>query len=77
MNTAFIGKRGLNDFPSLILLPPLSLSSAGVACAPTVIDTDIEVQHTSVMTGRHTKVVYLPDKDKKDSNLHVNLLLKK
>lgn len=79
MNIAFIGKRGLNDFPSLNLLPPPSLASAGVACAPTVIDTDMEVQPTSVMGGGwgEKKVVYLPGEDRKDFNFHINQLLKK
>lgn len=45
---AFIGRKILNDFPSLNLLPPLSLAPAGVACAPTLIDTDMEVQPISV-----------------------------
>lgn len=56
MNIAFIGKRGLNDFPSLNLFPPPSLASAGVACAPTVIETDMEVQPTSVMGGERKKL---------------------
>lgn len=59
MNIAFIGKRSLNDFPSLNLLPPPSLASAGVACAPTVIETDMEVQPTSVVGRGERKKLYI------------------
>lgn len=58
-NIAFIGKRGLNYFPSLNLLPPLSLVSAGVAGAPTAIDPDMEVQPTSVIWRGGRKKLYI------------------
>lgn len=49
VNIDFLGKRGLNDFPSLNLLPALSLASASVACIPRVIYTILlrgEGRHT-------------------------------
>lgn len=49
VNIALLGKRGLNDFPSLNLLPSLSLASASVACTPKIICTILlggEERHT-------------------------------
>lgn len=49
VNIAFLGKRGLKDFPSLKLLPPLSLASGTGACTPRVIYTILsggEERHT-------------------------------
>lgn len=39
VNIAVPGKRGLNDFPSLNFLPPLSLASASVACSTVIYTT--------------------------------------
>lgn len=48
VNIAFLGKRGLNDFSSLNLLPPLSLAPGSVACTPRLV-------YTTLLRERHTQ----------------------
>lgn len=76
VNIAFLGKRGLNDFPSLNLLPPLSLASASLACS-TVIYTILGGGGEGRHDTHKNKVLYLSDEDRKYFNFHVNQLFKK